>query len=366
MTKSAGRLKAAIVGCGKIADGHVEEIQKLDNATVAAVCDREMLMAEQLAARYGIAAHYDDFGHMLREIRPDVVHITTPPQSHLALAKQAIEAGCHAYVEKPFTVDLREAKELIAFAESANRKVTVGHSFAYDPISVGMRRLIGKGVLGEPVHVECYLGYNLSGPFGLALLGDPGHWVHQLPGKLFQNNLDHILHKIMEFIPDENPYVHALGFVRRDGRFGDGRDDMPDELRVLIAGRKTTGYATFSSHAMPVRHFMRLYGTKNTLSLDYVARTIALDQAEKYPSAIGRLLPAFASSKEYFREGVRNVFRFARSDFQFFAGMQELFRRFYRSILEDTPPPIPYAEIIRIGAVMDEVISQVEKGGSRT
>ena len=58
MTKSAGQLKAAIVGCGKIADGHVEEIQKLGNATVAAVCDREMLMAEQLASRYGIAAHY--------------------------------------------------------------------------------------------------------------------------------------------------------------------------------------------------------------------------------------------------------------------------------------------------------------------
>src|ERR1043165_332071 len=59
-------LKVAVVGCGKIADGHVEEIQKMpERARVVAVCDREILLAEQIAVRYGIAGRYDRFEELL-------------------------------------------------------------------------------------------------------------------------------------------------------------------------------------------------------------------------------------------------------------------------------------------------------------
>ena len=58
----------------------MEQIQKL-GSVVAAVCDRELLMAEQLASRYGITRFYSDFDEMLAREKPDVVHITTPPAS---------------------------------------------------------------------------------------------------------------------------------------------------------------------------------------------------------------------------------------------------------------------------------------------
>ena len=77
-------LRIALVGCGKIADGHVEEIQKMpERATVAAVCDRELLMAEQMSVRYGIPGVYDSYDRMLAEARTDVGHINTPPAAHL-------------------------------------------------------------------------------------------------------------------------------------------------------------------------------------------------------------------------------------------------------------------------------------------
>ena len=53
-------LRVVIVGCGKIADAHVEEVRKAGyGAEVVGVCDREILMAEQLATRYGVPGHYD-------------------------------------------------------------------------------------------------------------------------------------------------------------------------------------------------------------------------------------------------------------------------------------------------------------------
>lgn len=354
-------LKVALVGCGKIADGHVEEIQKMpEKARVVAVCDREGLMAEQLAVRYGIPRHYDCFDRLLEEERPDVVHITTPPQSHLRLASHAIDAGCHVYVEKPLTLNSLDSRRLIAAAEAANRKVTIGYSYLFDPVALQMREMIAQGVLGEPVHVESFYGYNLAGPFGAALLGDASHWVHQLPGKLFQNNIDHMLYRLTEFIPDERPGVHALAYSRRAQRFDDLRDEMADELRVTIQGSTTTAYATFSSHIRPTANFLRVYGTKNILHADFASRIVTLEHAPRLPGAIGRLLPPFEQARQYLRQGVANCRRFMRYDFHFFAGLNRLIALFYDSILTGADVPIAYRDILRISSMMDEIFHQIQ------
>ena len=108
-------LKIAIVGCGKIADDHVHAIRRVPDCEIVALCDRESLMALQLGERFGISACFSDLHEMLRATAPDVVHITTPPQSHFSVARQCLESGCHVYVEKPFTLYASEAEELIAY-----------------------------------------------------------------------------------------------------------------------------------------------------------------------------------------------------------------------------------------------------------
>lgn len=354
-------LKVAIVGSGKIADGHVEEIQKLGRlARVVATCDIELLMAEQLARRFGIASYYDSFEKLLERERPDVVHITTPPGPHLALAKQAMQAGCHVYVEKPLTPTHEQSVELINTATRLGKQLTVGYTYFFDPPALHMRELIEAGELGDPIHVESVFGYNLAGPFGAALLGDGNHWVHRLPGKLFQNNIDHLLNKLVEFIPDDAPRIHAHAYLAREERFGDIRDDMEDELRLMITGERVTAYGTFSSHARPAAHYCKVFGTKNTLLVDYVMRTVTLDAAPKLPSAIGRLLPAFDQALQFAQQAGKNVRQFAQSEFHFFAGLNQLIRRFYESIDAGGEPPISYRDILRISWMLDQTWQQLE------
>jgi predicted dehydrogenase len=153
-----------------------------------------------------------------------------------------------------------------------------------------------------------------------------------LPGKLLQNTLDHPISKITELLPDDRPEIVASGAVRRRARFGDVRDDLVDEARIMIRGERVTAYVTFSAHARPVHHFLRVYGSRNTAHVDYNNRTCTLDVAGTLPSAVGRLVPAFQSAASYAREGVKNVSLFGKSQFHFFAGLGELFRRFYRSV----------------------------------
>jgi predicted dehydrogenase len=354
------KLRVAIVGCGKIADGHVEEIRKLEPvAELVAVCDREIEMAKQLALRHAVPAVYDDVDAMLARERLDVVHIATPPQAHLLLATKAVDAGAHVLVEKPLTLRYADSKALVEHAERKGKKVCIGYGYHFEPPAQTLRALIQDETLGEIVHLETFYGYNLDGPFGAALLGDKNHWIHSLPGKLLQNTLDHPISKITEFLPDERPTITALGAVGRRARFGDVRDDLVDEARIMIRGERVTAYVTFSAHVRPVHHFLRVYGTRNTAHVDYNNRTCTLDVAGTLPSALGRLVPAFQSAASYAREGVKNVSMFGRSKFHFFVGFGELFRRFYQAIQDGTPLPISHRDILRTSWMLDEVFAQV-------
>jgi predicted dehydrogenase len=352
-------LKIAIAGCGKIADAHVEEIRKIPSVQLVAVCDLEPIMAEQLASRYAVPRWYSDVAAMVEAEKPNVLHITTPPQSHLSLTKQAVTAGCHVFLEKPVALRHSEAEAIIQSVVSAGKKLAVNYWPNFEAPSLELRRLTQTGVLGSPVHIESFYGYNLAGEYGIALKRDPDHWVHRMPGKLFQNVLDHVLNKITPFLQDDEPLIQAVAY------HGDAAQDcaptvqLLDELRVMIRGRQTSAYATFSSHARPVGHTLRVYGTKNTAHVDFAARTLVLERKQTFPSALGRLIPPFLIAKDQLRQALRNVNRFRQARFHYFDGMRQLLSDFYSCIETDTPPPISYDEILRVSAMMERIFEQV-------
>src|SRR4029077_15903496 len=140
-------LEIAIIGCGKIADSHLAQIQRIPGCKVVGACDREPLMAKQLAERFKIPSQFSNVGEMLADCRPDVVHITTPPANHFELGKQCVSAGCHLYVEKPFTFNMEEAQELIGLASKSHRKVTVGHDLQFSHAARRTRQLVKDGCL---------------------------------------------------------------------------------------------------------------------------------------------------------------------------------------------------------------------------
>src|SRR5437899_5466698 len=198
-------LRIAIVGCGKVADQHVDAIHRISDCEIVALCDRELLMARQLGERFGISVWFSELSEMLERTRPDVVHITTPPQSHYSLAKQCLESGSNVYLEKPFTITAEEAESLIELAEHCGLKITVGHNYQFTLEMLEMRRLVKEGFLGgRPPHVESYWSYDLGDlRYASAFLGNPNHWVRQLPGQLFDNIISHGIAKLAEFLDDE-------------------------------------------------------------------------------------------------------------------------------------------------------------------
>ncbi len=355
-------LKVAIVGCGKIADAHVSQILRIAGCEIVAVCDREPLMARQLAERFSIKGQFSDLTELLSSAKPDVVHITTPPESHFNVAKTCLEWGCHVYVEKPFTVDEEQAQELIALANKKNLKITAGHDDQFSHVARRMRSLVQSGYLGgAPVHMESYYCYEITNSgYAGALLGDKRHWVRRLPGKLLHNIISHGIARIAEYLTTDSPQVIAHGFVSPLLR-GLGETEIIDELRVIISEEeRTTAYFTFSSQMRPELHEFRLYGPKNSLILDQDQETLIKMNGHRFTSYVEKFVPPLTIAQQYLGNLFTNLGTFLGRDFQMKSGMKYLIESFYRSIQEGTPVPIPYREILLTARIMDAIFAQLE------
>src|SRR5271157_470528 len=355
-------LKVAIVGCGKIADDHAAQIQRIKGCEMVGVCDREPLMAQQLYERFPVKQHFSDLNELLNEARPDVVHITTPPESHFDIARHCLESGCHVYVEKPFTLCEDDARTLIALATEKGLKITAGHDDQFRHAARRMRALVQSGFLGGgPVHMESYYCYEFGrAAYSRAILADKRHWIRRLPGKLLQNIISHGIARIAEFHTSESPQVIAYGFISPFLR-SKGESEIIDELRVIIheeAG--ATAYFTFSSQMRPSLHQFRIYGSKNGLILDQDQETLIKLRGRRFISYVEKFIPPVTMAGQYLGNLGTNLRSFLARDFHMKAGMKYLIESFYRSIVEGTPVPIPYREILLTARIMDSIFAQLD------
>ena len=349
------------MGCGKIADQHVAAIHRIADAEIVAVCDREVAMAQQLAQRFDISGCFGDLAQMLQQASPDVVHITTPPQSHFSLARQCLEAGKHVYVEKPFTVVAAETEELIRIAQTFNLKITAGHNLQFTLEMLEMRRLVAEGFLGgKPVHVESHFSYDL-GDIGYVgpILGSRTHWVRQLPGQLLHNVLSHGIAKLAEFL--DSAMVEIVASGHQSAQLSKlGGQEVLDEVRVLIRDQNsTTAYFCFSTQLKPGLNTLRICGPRNSIFVDHVSGSLVRNEGRSCKSYLTYFVPPLRSAREHFRNARRNVTNFLRRKLYQDSGMKELIEQFYQSIRGVTPPPIPYREILLTARIMDEIFSQI-------
>jgi predicted dehydrogenase len=359
-------LKVAIVGCGKIADSHASQIRRIKGCEIVGVCDREPLMARQIYERFPIKRYFSDLRELLNEARPDVVHITTPPESHFDIAKFCLERGCHVYVEKPFTIWERDARTLIAIANERNLKITAGHDDQFGHAARRMRALVQDGFLGEgPLHMESCYCYELgqSTTYAGALLGDKRHWIRKLPGKLLQNIISHGVARIAEHLTTDSPHIIAHGFTSPFLK-STGETEIIDELRVIISEQEhTTAYFTFSSQMRPSLHQFGMYGTKNGLLLNHDQETLIRLRGTRLKSYADHFISPTILGLQQFSNVFTNMRRFLASDFHLKSGMKYLIEAFYRSIVEGTPVPIPYREILLVAKIMDSIFAQLDEQG---
>jgi predicted dehydrogenase len=143
---SRGALRAAVIGAGYLGRFHAQKYAALEQAELVAIADPDAQARERLAAELGVAG-IADYRELLGRV--DAVSVVTPTPLHFAIARDFLDAGAHVLVEKPITVTVAEARELVALAAARQRVLQVGHLERFNPAIVAV-----EGLLDRPRFIE--------------------------------------------------------------------------------------------------------------------------------------------------------------------------------------------------------------------
>ncbi|MBM3522094.1 MAG: Gfo/Idh/MocA family oxidoreductase [Alphaproteobacteria bacterium] len=180
-------LRALVVGAGSAGEGHSLALQR-SGVDVVAIASRTATVVQAVAARLGIPVASTDWRRTLDELRPDIVAVATPGDSHAAIIEAAIAHRAHLYVDKPFAPTAAEARRLWTLIAAAGVRSAYAATSNYQPSALLARALIAEGAIGELLEAEFVSHYHWHErlPYG---------WPHRLVdgGGRLNNNFTHKL-----------------------------------------------------------------------------------------------------------------------------------------------------------------------------
>ena len=165
-------LRVGIIGTGTIAQmAHIPNYLKNRDVELIAIAEpdadiRASVQAELETKTGHAVSAYPDAASLLAQAALDAVSIATPNRSHIDLAVQAIEAGCHVLLEKPMAFTRESADRLKAAAGKSDRVVMIGQSHRYRDDVAALKRFLDAGALGTVYHAEARMIRRRGTPTG--------------------------------------------------------------------------------------------------------------------------------------------------------------------------------------------------------
>lgn len=156
--RAVSNIRIGLLAYGAIGHEHNRAVQNTAGLELTAVCDTNpdrITAAKELAPN---VASFSDAVAMLDSGSIDLVVISTPPNSHYAWAKEALQRSIHVVLEKPMALTAEQCDELMALAAAKNLLLVVYQNRRYDADFVTMSRLIREGVIGDVFQYDCFVG----------------------------------------------------------------------------------------------------------------------------------------------------------------------------------------------------------------
>lgn len=266
----SGSIRSAIVGTGYIAEFHAKAVKRIKGADLVAVCDPNLGRAQTFAASWNVPSAFASLEAMLQKERLDAVHVLTPPDQHFALAKLAMEAGAHVFLEKPMCVSVAEADQLTRLAEEKHLFLGVSHNFLFTDAFERLRQTLKSNVLGPVDQITFNHFYEL----GQIRFGPFDSWMLREPGNVALETGPHLISALLEIV--ENPQITSV-VADRKVTLPNGAD-VYRRWRVRgEAGRTAIDINMNFAPGFPQRTIY-LRGLLGSITVDFDANTCTVDQ----------------------------------------------------------------------------------------
>jgi predicted dehydrogenase/nucleoside-diphosphate-sugar epimerase len=330
--------RIAFIGAGQMARHHAAAIRRSGHAAqVVAVHDPSVDAAATFAGLTGAAA-YATRDALLADARPDVVHVCTPPSQHFDAAFAAIEAGAHVYVEKPFTLSLAHAEQLLDQAARRTRLVCAGHQLLCDPAFTRLMKAAGR--LGTPVQIDSHFAFR---PMGQSIERTAAPAL----AEALTDVLPHPLYALVFMLEHFSTSPVEIAWA----------EATPTDLQAVLRAGDRVGRLSVSLRARPVASWITLMGTQGTLTCDFV-RSMTVGIPNPGTEALEKLLtPMVDGAALVARTGVSAVRRVCSGTG--YAGLAELIGAFHRAAMFNGPSPTSPAHLLTVTSLFERLAASV-------
>jgi len=346
---SATALRAAVIGTGRVAVQHLGCLKRLPSARVVAVCDVSRGRAEAAATRWGVPSWYVDHRRLLEDRAPDVVHVTTPPGSHAAIALDALAAGSHVIVEKPAARDPAEVDRLIDAASHARRRLVESYTYVFSPQVQRLLGLARSGELGAVVHVDASLALGILEPG--SPFADPRlrHPALDRPGGAISDFLTHLASLAVAFAGPHRQ-VATLWQDTNGGpvhTFG--------EMRALVEGEAATAGLSFSASARPEGFWLRVEATHGRAVANLFGTHLSIERVRTCSRPVEALVNDLRASRDAAAAAASGVVGKLSGGPGSYTGLWTVIERTYRALAEGVDGPVAPADIRAVNGLVAEL-----------
>jgi predicted dehydrogenase len=339
-------LRAALIGAGQIARQHLACLKSLPGVELAAVCDLSAAAAEAAAERYRVGAWFTDHRAMLEKVRPDVVHVTTPPTSHFRLAIDSFKSGAHVIVEKPATSTFDELDTLARHAQEAGRHLVEDYNYVFNHAPQEILRRIGSGEFGAVTHVEVLICLDILGPGGFADPNSP-HPALTLAGGAIADFLPHLASLAHLFVGPHRT-AHTV-WTKRNSSV------LPfDEFRAVLGAQRGTATLGFSSSSQPDAFWLRVYGERMQAAANLFEARLTFDGPRNVPKPLRPFFSGLEEAKTIRRAALATLLRKFKGPGAY-EGLWELLARTYQALADGLAPPITATHVLEVNRMVEAV-----------
>ncbi len=266
------RIKVGVVGCGDRGKGLIHTMAKAASKWFepVAYCDVLDFRAAEAGRIVPAATAYGDYRALLEDPKVSAVFIAVPLNDHFTVARDAILAGKHVYLEKTMTFTIPEALQLVKLVESRPKQTfQVGYQYRYSPLYFKVKEMIQSGYLGEVTQIDCRWDRN-------------NDWRRETPDPALEQQINWRLYKaysgglVAELLSHQMDFIHWAFDTHPDELVGaggvdiyhDGRETY-DNVQLILRYNKRGLIGNFGTTLGNARDgfLFKIKGTKGTISL---------------------------------------------------------------------------------------------------
>jgi len=360
-TPGAPALRAAVIGTGGISEEHLRFLAASPRVRLEAVCDLSPALARLAGSRYDAASISTDHRVMLEQIRPDVVHVLTPPHTHVMIAGDCLHAGCHVIVEKPIAPTHAEFGELATLARRQQRLLIENHNYRFNEPVQRIEQWVRQGRLGEIREVDVRMALPICDVSSRYADENLPHPSHRMPAGVVHEFITHLCYLALHFLP-ERAADGGIGFDHVQAvwsKTGAGSLFKHDELDALVIRSGVHARLRFSSRTQPTALQIVIRGTTGEASTDLYQPYVGLNVPRTGGTQLTPLVNQWVNGWHLVFRSLRNFVDKLRqvSPYQ---GLATFLDHTYRSLATGAEPPVSFEDMETTSRLIDALVEQAD------